>query len=807
MDWKSRADKDDLDNQVPPEYFYMRVWNRGTDLVSEPKIPVTTNVPVILGHTGLEITINGDDRVVGDFWVIAARPETPNKIVPWEAEIGIEHNGVRRFFAPLAILEWSFSANEQVVGKVIDDCRIPFLPLTELQSAEDLRLHHKYLHGFGVVCGLKVKCGLGRNGVIIETGVALDCEGYMIRSKKPITYNLVETAISRKLIDEKGNGRICLTISRGKNKIPVISMESFVLESFWDRVLEGTLLKDFWDDCIKSLIDLFTDNFPTSLNGAEVVPVSRKQRRLTAFINLFAQKINPQSGSYAFISGNSPKREVLGDGSDEDDLLREFYHLLRDKMESETYCGMYDGDRPFPDYNIERGLDTIFGPPVKMHYKLKMHPEGKFAYTCGANNKIYVYALAETRELIEVSAFPVVAANIRMQDIAIDASGEILYAVGLENNNSWFAEAKIDQNTGKLKWGTASVFNNVKYVSLGIGDEKKSIFAIAKSRGLHEIAGIGSSSPSQKTIREFNATGLLNIDQIDGRWFAVAAANKSQPIGTESPTFEHQVIIDLRGQGLIGDIDATGQDAAHDILVHDQFIYASSDDAGQRMLCKYNMQGRSVTNRVIVDDDSYIRIAVFRNTLLITLSDECKVIRIQLNDEKGLTIDDSFRIPTQILPIDIVADDKNKQAYVLNSLVNTITTINLTEAFHTQPRPGYTQEPPVDLAEYRFGVYNAYFDLLSHLVQSLKDCFCDKFLIDCPDCDEEDKIYLGCVDIQDFKVHHICNFTKRKYVKSFRTVEYWLSTVPVLPIVNEAFSKFCCMVIERPDKKESFTHK
>jgi len=809
MDWKSRADKDDLDNQIPSEYFYMRVWHRGADLVSEPKVPVTTNVPVILGHTGLEITISGDDRVSGDFWVIAARPETPNRIVPWEAEIGIEHNGVRRYFAPLAILEWSLSANESAVGKVIDDCRIPFLPLTELQSAEDLRLHHKYLHGYGVVCGLKVKCGLGRNGVIIETGVALDCEGYMIRSKKPITYNLVETAISRKLIDGKGFGRICLTISRGKNKIPVISMEPFVLESFWDRVLEGTLLKDFWDDCIKSLIDLFTTNFPTSLNGAEEVPVSRKQRRLTAFINLFAQKINPQSGSFAFISGNSPKREVLGDGSDEDDLLREFYHMLRDKMESETYCGIYDGDRPFPDYNIERGLDTVFGPPVKMHQKLKMHPEGKFAYTCGTNNKIYVYALAESQELIDVSTFPVVATNIRMQDIAVEVSGEILYSVGIENNNSWFAEAKIDQGTGKLTWGTASVINNVKYVSLGMDDEKKSLFAIAKSRGLFEIKGIGTAAFGITMIEEFNATGLLHINQIHERWTAVAAAVKGTAIGTESATFDHFLIIDLRGTSVTGssEIVAGGSDAAHDILIHDQFIYASSDDSGQRMLCKYNFQGRSVTNRVILDDDSYIRMAVFRNILLLTLSDECKVIRIDLNNEEGLTIDDSFRIPTQILPIDIVVDDKSKSAYVLNSLVNTITTINLTEAFHTQPRPGYTQEPPVDLAEYRSGVYNAYFDLLSHLVQSLKDCFCDKFLIDCPDCDEEDKIYLGCVDIQDFKVHHICNFTKRKYVKSFRTVEYWLSTVPVLPIVNEAFSKFCCMVVERPDKMGTLTHK
>ncbi|MBK6878785.1 MAG: hypothetical protein IPG99_20700 [Ignavibacteria bacterium] len=71
-DWKSRTDKDDLDDQSPSEYFYMRVWNRGDDLNSDPNIPITLGQPIKLGHTGLEITITGNDRVANDFWVIAA---------------------------------------------------------------------------------------------------------------------------------------------------------------------------------------------------------------------------------------------------------------------------------------------------------------------------------------------------------------------------------------------------------------------------------------------------------------------------------------------------------------------------------------------------------------------------------------------------------------------------------------------------------------------------------------------------------------------------------------------------------------
>ncbi len=132
-DWKNRADKEDLDNQDPAAYFYVRVWNRGDDLTSNPNITITPGLPQVLGHTGLEVTITGNDRVANDYWVIAARPETPNRVVPWQLEQGIAPQGVRRFFAPLAVIQWTKDNNreESLQGKVIHDCRKKFHPLTE----------------------------------------------------------------------------------------------------------------------------------------------------------------------------------------------------------------------------------------------------------------------------------------------------------------------------------------------------------------------------------------------------------------------------------------------------------------------------------------------------------------------------------------------------------------------------------------------------------------------------------------------------------------------------------------------------
>src|SRR5690606_5955728 len=39
-----------------------------------------------------------------------------------------------------------------------------------------------------------------------------------------------------------------------------------------------------------------------------------------------------------------------------------------------------------------------------------------------------------------------------------------------------------------------------------------------------------------------------------------------------------------------------------------------------------------------------------------------------------------------------------------------------------------------------------------------------------------------------------CNFSRRKYVKSFPTVGYWLSVVPIWPLLRQAVKWFCCSV-------------
>jgi hypothetical protein len=89
----------------------------------------------------------------------------------------------------------------------------------------------------------------------------------------------------------------------------------------------------------------------------------------------------------------------------------------------------------------------------------------------------------------------------------------------------------------------------------------------------------------------------------------------------------------------------------------------------------------------------------------------------------------------------------------------------------------------------------AYADLLAGFLQYLKDCLFDHFLVRCPPGDQEQTIYLASVSIRDSRVYKVCNFSRRHYVKSFPTVGYWLSAVPVLRLLKQHFADLACMVL------------
>ncbi len=159
-----------------------------------------------------------------------------------------------------------------------------------------------------------------------------------------------------------------------------------------------------------------------------------------------------------------------------------------------------------------------------------------------------------------------------------------------------------------------------------------------------------------------------------------------------------------------------------------------------------------------------------------------------------------YALPVQIAPIAIAVAPRTEQVYVVNALSPTITRI---AARYMQPgaEPNGNEPPPgsaefvEQLSAYRRQIIDSFLDLLGGLLQYLKDCFCQHLLVNCPECEEDDEIYLGCVSIRSDEVYKVCNFSQRKYVKSFPTVSYWLSLVPIAPFIDKAVEILCCTVL------------
>lgn len=117
------------------KYFYLRLWTGGSGDAGEPDHAFTPGTPVELLGTGLNVTFS-KHGLPGDFWIIAARPNTPDLVVPWELLKEAPPAGTRFFFAPLALIVWSvislFAPPFFTVVSLPRDCRHKFRPLCEI---------------------------------------------------------------------------------------------------------------------------------------------------------------------------------------------------------------------------------------------------------------------------------------------------------------------------------------------------------------------------------------------------------------------------------------------------------------------------------------------------------------------------------------------------------------------------------------------------------------------------------------------------------------------------------------------------
>lgn len=786
----------------------MRRWDQPSDA-----IPATAG-PIAI-EQGIQVRFSGSNFQPGDYWNFAARATTGEI----ETLTNAQPRGILRHCAPLALVAWAKAGDNTFTAKPTD-CRAEFPPLTgicaedvcfenttcgfpgamtvqdaldQLCRARDLRFHNKHLHGWGIVCGLKVVCGSDREKVGVRSGYAIDCEGHDIEIAEPDTVELLERI--RKHDKENpnapllvnGTGDVCLTLSLDDKRKPAYGIVKHdPKKDAWRELLAGTLLMDFYENCIGNIADFLREELKPSPGEADA-PAGPVQQRVAALMNLAAQLANPKAGQRIFVSPREHK------------ILLDFYNGLQKVLASETFCAQFDDARPFPQYPFgDLGLDTMFGRG--RHVRLRMRPDGRELYSVGPGinplkpkTTVNRYDLEKNRLIAQIDPLSGVqndgsqadSGAGAVQDVAFSADSNLIYVIATTRNeeNSFFRVGQI--TAAGINWRPVVTICGVRLLTLAVtAADRNNVYAVGRKKsgggGLYQI-NPDAVDPNMKPLKEFIPAGHLKIAP-DGRAFATAAAAGGDPntyfsikrfrlpAGVEDPEIK---------------LEAGGRD---DLAIEpERGLIFTVIDAKAKQIAVYGMEDARLRASVPAPQ-STLRLEPYTPTgmLMVSIEDAYALTLVDMSKPQPAQ---GYLLPLQVSPIALAAHAARRRAFALNQASDTVSTI---QGDLLKPEFRFDFKT---LAEYRKGVLEAYMDLFGHFAQYLKDCFCDRFLVECPECEEADRLYLACISVRDNKVKKVCNFSRRKYVKSFPTVSYWLSVVPVMPVLKALFERLCCLIL------------
>jgi predicted flap endonuclease-1-like 5' DNA nuclease len=820
--------------------------DRGTDLstasgaTAHGHVAEGATVAINLDAINMTIELADHQLLAGDFWFHTVREavdvagteimsaEPPRGILHHYLTLGTVSGGVFTAFDGEQCKRFEFPPLTDIQAKDIctADGTCDQTDIHTVQDAidylcreRDLRWHNKHLHGWGVVCGLIAECGPDtlpdpdgeggadealRREVRVSPGYALSCEGVDLVLEVERVFDLLarieqlEESGTPVLTD--GNGRVCLRIDQAENGQPVIAVEPYDEAKHKKSVFDGTLLMDFYEDCIKALIDGITAEFQF-LNGDELDIVeggatglvSTQRRKFTSLLNLIVQFVgfNKGNGSYVFLS----HKEHL--------ILRDIYLRLLELLQSKTFCAMFQEDE-FPDYPFaESGMTTYFGK--NSHTRARLHPDGERVYTYGGtDNTINVYDVA-SEQLIQVVEMPA-AEGAEVSAIAFSPDGALLYAAAiLREVDSVFGIARIGDDHA---WEEMTILCNIEITEMQVSaDDPGLIYALGRGTGLYFLRPdvlMDETKAQPVPTYAFNASGHMALDEVGGQAFCTSQSNAEEEPETYDSVAICNLAPDAAAENLspslvlsLADANGAARSGSDGLALrpadadggNGRLFVVVDGAANTKQLLTYTrpIDGAAQQPMAVLSiEDTQVSLAYHSSTdrLLLAMEDGYRLQLVSSNGEQT----EFVRIPVQIQPVDVIVDGRNGQVYALNFISNTISAIpanelNVSEAFLDQ------------LTQYRSDVMKAFFGLAGELLQYLKDCFCHHLLVKCPTCGEDEAIYLATVEIRNNQIYNICNFDQRKYVKSFPTMEYWFSLIPIAPLVKSAIAKLCCAVL------------
>jgi hypothetical protein len=566
-------------------------------------------------------------------------------------------------------------------------------------------------------------------------------------------------------------------------------------------LLTDSILTDFYNDCLLNLVAFFKTQFTPQPGDTDLV--SPAQKRFTTIVtNLFlVQYTNTDNGSYVFLS------QV------EHTILQTFYNNLRSLLQSKTYCAMFDGARQFPNaYPFAAlGINTIFGKglfslnPKPLRTRMRVDPSGSRAYTLGIDSVIDIYDLANQKMAVELQ-FPTPGAVV--QDVAFSNDGTQLYVIAnLNNADTVFASATL--NGLQHTWSGTIVVCNKILVTLATWTSQANalkVLAIA-SDGLYVIDPANVSATPTPAYA-FSAFGHLAVDQGSNQAYATACS--TGPVNNVVDHFDEVIRVNLldtsatsqfpyplfpQGTGLARGDDTDDLAVVPANQLPNQptgqvFVSFTLQGQADKQLAIYPSTGNSsqpLDSNMDLGENSTVSMAYNQvtNFLMLTFEDS---YRIKLFKPGNAALE-NYRHPVQVQPIAMTFRTPTNNVYVWNDISNTITVIPAAEINSANAWPNET------LLNYRVNIIDAFLDLIGGALQYFKDCLCDHLLVKCPSCDDDDQLFLACISIRNNEVNKVCNFSKRKYVKSFPTVGYWLSLVPIVPLLHWVAEKFCCAAL------------